>query len=352
MHSQFADWYAVSKVQPTPEQLSARWQGLEALRKGIRREDVIQLVLAACGQKPPATDSWRPLQQHFKDADDTFRFGAEHEFRVLAAAALAVELEATPSAAGLIAALALQSAAFQQWRPLIPDLLSRADQFLAQRAVDIRKAASLSIADAPTADAPTVPLKKALDAAVSRAAEGTAAVVETLSVAINQLASADARAQKRLTNALEAIEHRYRVAEEELGILWWLFGERSNELGKPFASCGSAFVLVSASELASLTRMVPGPIAAQHFLSKALKLAGADQKISESKAIGATPAMWREKPTFVPTGALRVMPLTARIMAAREELGAPEVEASKAAIVLSVQYYHEILLARQFPEPS
>ena len=347
MNLQFADWFALSKVQPTPEQLAARWQGLEALRKGLTKEDAIQLVLAACGQEPLSADSWRPLQQNFKTVDDTFRFGAEHEFRVLAAAALAVEFEASSSTVGLVAALALRSAAFQGWRSVIPDLLERAENFTLRRSVDLRKTAPLPITDAPSG-----PVKKALETAAARAAEGTAAVVETLSVAITQLSTEDARAQKRLTSALEAIEHRYRVAEEELGILWWLFGDRSTELDKPFANCGSAYVLVSASELASLTRLMPGPIAAAHFLAKALKLAGADKKITESKAVEATPVAWREKRTQLPNAAIGVMPLATRISAAPHEQSGTEEGRSRPALEVAVQYYNEILLGRQFIEST
>lgn len=139
MHPQFADWYALSKLQPTPEQLKARWKGMESLLKSATKKDLLLLVLAACSQRRANDEAWRPIQQHFKSTDDSYRFGADNEFRVLAAATIGTLFD-NPGYTGLatLSALALRTAAFLKWKPVIPELSSIANRFLLNKAIDVR----------------------------------------------------------------------------------------------------------------------------------------------------------------------------------------------------------------------
>jgi len=61
------------------------------------------------------------------------------------------------------------------------------------------------------------------------------------------------------------------ILGEQMDILWWLYSERSLILNRQFAEC-DAFEAVAAAgiELASLTRILPGPVASSAFLRRAL----------------------------------------------------------------------------------
>lgn len=344
MHQQFADWYALSKVQPTPEQLKARWQGVESLVKSATKKDLLVLVLAACGQRPENDEVWRPLQQHFKSTDDSYRFGAEYEFRVLAAATLGTLFD-TPGRTGLatLSALALRTAAFLKWKSVIPELSSNANRFLLSRAVEVRRPTAI-----PGSDALGGGVKKNLEAVTSRASEGVPIQLEALSGAIKDLAADDLRLQRRATGVADSLEVRYRVAEEQLAILWWLFAEHSLTVDKPFASCGGSTVLLAASELAGLTRFVPGPAATTHFLRRILKVANVERKTSVTRSVAATTQDWRRSQQSVSDALIPVMPIAAQIGASEPRTPADSDPTNISALEVSGQYYNEILTQRQF----
>ena len=90
-----------------------------------------------------------------------------------------------------------------------------------------------------------------------------------------------------------------RVQDEELQMLWWLTGQRSEDLDCAFgAVAADAQSLVFAKELADHTEFLPGPASVKGLLSRAgLK---ERKKIAISTAINAADSAWVRK--FVPEG--------------------------------------------------
>ncbi len=76
-----------------------------------------------------------------------------------------------------------------------------------------------------------------------------------------------------LIENVDRLASRLRLREEELNILWWLFGESSRDIGKPFAAISPGVAaVVASSELADLTVFPPGPRSFQAVLDRVLRL--------------------------------------------------------------------------------
>jgi hypothetical protein len=60
------------------------------------------------------------------------------------------------------------------------------------------------------------------------------------------------------------------IQDEELQMLWWLFGGRSTDMDRAFdAIDANAQPLVLAAELAGMTKFLPGPVSTKAILSRA-----------------------------------------------------------------------------------
>jgi hypothetical protein len=98
--------------------------------------------------------------------------------------------------------------------------------------------------------------------------------------------------------AIEGIARASDVREEELALLWWIQTHFSRDLEKPFSEIGYvAGSIVLPSELADLTRFIPGPEAVVGVLALALQLAGAPsskETATIATAINSTPRAWRK----------------------------------------------------------
>jgi hypothetical protein len=62
--------------------------------------------------------------------------------------------------------------------------------------------------------------------------------------------------------------------DEELQILWWLFGARSWDVDRNFDQLSNAAILVIAKELADRTTLSPGPFSVRAILSRAVRGSG------------------------------------------------------------------------------
>lgn len=172
--------------------------------------------------------------------------------------------------------------------------------------------------------------------------------MEALSAAIKELAADDLRLQRRATGVADSLDTRYQVAEEQLAIMWWLFAEHSLTVDKPFARCGGSTVLLAASELAGLTRFVPGPAAAAHFLRRALRVANVEGKTTVASSVAATPTEWRQGRQSVGEALIPVMPITVQVGASDAHVSAESDPPNVSALEVSLQYYNEMLIQRQF----
>ena len=91
-------------------------------------------------------------------------------------------------------------------------------------------------------------------------------VAQALAVATNEAISAMARRQREFE---AAVQKYVSIQDEELDILWWLEGGHSFDLSLDFAKIAPEHLpLAIARELASLTKVLPGPPALSSLLSR------------------------------------------------------------------------------------
>jgi hypothetical protein len=77
-------------------------------------------------------------------------------------------------------------------------------------------------------------------------------------------------AVNRAESTLDAAAHGLRCADEEANILWWVTGDSSRDLDKPWSALKDAAPLIAAWELADLTDVALGPQDAAALLERAL----------------------------------------------------------------------------------
>jgi hypothetical protein len=87
-----------------------------------------------------------------------------------------------------------------------------------------------------------------------------------------------------------------QVHDEELNMLWWVFGAYSNDAKKSFKDLtGSEACLLVGKELSDVTELTPGPVAVGALIHRALaNVKDAPSKTSIQKAVSATSLKWRD----------------------------------------------------------
>jgi len=107
---------------------------------------------------------------------------------------------------------------------------------------------------------------------------------------------------------IEKLERELTIVGEESNMLWWLVSEYSRDRNQSWKKVGlSATSIIAGKELADLTRIIPGPVAAAAFLDRMVRLSDSAESakpISVKEAIEKTPREWRDQHAFKPAGGL------------------------------------------------
>ena len=111
---------------------------------------------------------------------------------------------------------------------------------------------------------------------------------------------------------IEKLERELMIVGEEANMLWWLISEHSRDQNEPWKTVGSlATPILAGKELADLTRVIPGPVAAAAFLDRIIRAsdsAKSPKTIQIKNAIEKTPRGWREQ--FDPAGLEDLAPIS------------------------------------------
>lgn len=289
MHQDFARWYESVNLGDNTARRQGRWEGVLAVVDNAEQETVEALLRLAYGtRQPPLQSTVQTIRQHFKAADETFEMsGNDRELQVLSGACLAVLMEDPSAGVAEAAALAVTTAALGTGRKAnIPmDLAS-----LGERAIDLlsetnRKRPSLAISSAP----PKFDFEKSTTKVTEQpdwtgVAQAFALAAESIRTAFGILAT-------RQAQVINATERFIKVQDEELQMLWWLTGQRSEVYDCAFDTVPTdAQPLVFASELADATGFLPGPRSVKAILSRTgLK---ERKRVSITAAVNAPPPEW------------------------------------------------------------
>jgi hypothetical protein len=98
---------------------------------------------------------------------------------------------------------------------------------------------------------------------------------------------------------IQKLEREVAIVGEETNMLWWLVSQFSRDLSESWEKVGlRATSILAGKELADLTRVIPGPVAAAAFLDRIVHLcdsAKSQKQIKVKDSIEKTPREWRER---------------------------------------------------------
>jgi GTPase-associated system helical domain len=268
MREEFPRWYRTVDVSGNRERLEARWKGVSSLAQATDPKSVeTMLSLLLRTRSRPDSESMASLRAHFKAADDLFDMSDnDRELEILCGATLATVLDGAGDAAGR-AALATSVAFFSGARkadfPL--DLAAAAEVAVARISDErrIRPNVSLLANIGRTGlDQETIDKIKQ-----SFSHDTVIAAFQVMAKFSNGMMDDVVR---KANAAIGEIEDFIAIQDEELQLLWWLFGGRSKTMDRPFGKVpANAQPMVLAAEIAEATQFLPGPDSVKPILSRA-----------------------------------------------------------------------------------
>ncbi|WP_160121361.1 GTPase-associated system all-helical protein GASH [Rhodovarius lipocyclicus] len=269
MHADFPRWHTAIGLGDDEARRQARWAGVSTIAADGDSMNIEALLrLAYKSRQPAAAAQVAKIREAYKVADPAFEMsGNDREMQVLAGAALA-ELMNRGGVAGAEAALAVSGAALGGARKanLPIDLLVLAEDALDRLADSARTRPSLKMHT--QTEAPKLDFAKAI--AKAQEAPNGPGFAEALVLAAEATRAALTIMTRRQTSAVNALDAFISVQDEELQMLWWLIGQRSEDLDCAFdAVPDAAQALVFAKELAGHTNESPGPPSIKGILSRA-----------------------------------------------------------------------------------
>lgn len=248
MHKDFAEWYRAAGVTPNADILPKRWAAIEEYEAG--RDEIVSLARRFYRLGRPRKEFENTFRAAFQTEDAAFQMrNNDQELLVLAGAKLIDIIERSSVELADLSALSLVSAAAQNMRGVatVPDIPEIAARYLSKRAIE-RAHKGQGNGDSSSSERKTL-------------FDGLTAAGAPLN---------------GLPAELERLQRELAVVSEESNMLWWLFSEHSHDLKQPWAkSTVPAVALTAGKELAELTHVLPGPLAATAFLDRIIRFAKA-----------------------------------------------------------------------------
>jgi hypothetical protein len=268
IHPEFPRWYRTVDLSENRERLGLRYRGVLELIKNPTPSAVESMIRVAFRSKQAASpENIAKIRKCFKGVDDFFDMtGNDRELEILCGAGLALLLEkdGNDSADG---AVAVTTTAMNGARsPELPmDLSTLAEQAICRIGEIKRKRPSLGESfphTFPKIDftAAKAKIQEQPDAG------GFVAAIDLMAESLR----ANLAPIKQNAADIEKMDSFVANQDEELQILWWLFGKRSVELNCLFTDVTPAEQqpIVFAKELADATQFLPGPTSAKALLAQ------------------------------------------------------------------------------------
>lgn len=290
--SRFAVWMRDFRLdQDDTPVLAQRWAAVSAVVKFSQGDEVEALVrLALNSRQQPGAAALKQIVGAFAEADASFSAtNNARELQVLAAISLVRLAGARDDPFASVAALAISTALVGGARtPQLPfDLRKLGEHALSALSID---RSSRPILSKPSSSV-TLAIEPAI--AKARAQFDAAGLGEAFTLAGTAIAKSLNVLQAENAGAISALQKRLRQQDEELQMLWWLIGGRSEYLDCEFDDLPSAVQpLIFAKELADHTQISPGPASLRAILSRT----GVEdrERLVLSAAIGACKPEWLE----------------------------------------------------------
>lgn len=358
MHKFFGDWYRVAQIEPKGDDLPKRWAGVEELVRAIDAEKALNLARLFLGSTTISADIKEQFALIFQKADPAFPMRDNAvELRVLAGAAVAHCVETQGTNTSDILALAVVSGACPGIRKpvLLPEIVTIVQKYLFDAGLRMR-----AYSRAPEIKGTNARANQLLSELKAIAEPNSLpAIIEALGSPLQKLHAGMGAVAESANEAVGHLDNVIASAIEQGNILWWVFTERSRDMNVPYSeiplACASS---IAAKELADITELLPGPVAAPAVLDKILAGAkGAPATLSLEAIVMEAENAWKEK--CLETAELRLDELCPIHMAFRQSaygtawikpfesmLDVKINEADLNAVTAAVQVYNERLLQK------
>lgn len=392
MHPHFAEWYRLLLVQPDDKLLESRWELVEQTAKDMSLPLAMELVRVSFGLPVQDDGAISPLKQKLKSAELSYARATTHlELALIGDCAMLEVL--TSNLANRLSAQELLACALacQQCirttlsRPVQKELLATARSVLGRSSIKRRRSASITGQQVNLDDIKSpksslqvgqetvttsyqdrngyqisisiqVPNLEEINTGFKNIVRWQKSLSESVSDQLRTLLNAVQQQSKDVASALVA-------PQEEANIQWYLLGETSRELYRPFSSFEMAELIpVAAVELADLTTVLPGPYAALAYLDRILTQArspeAAEQVVSLAAIMDAVQPLWKKASVTVSSfdGVQDLTPVLCALSCATAgrhdwitivpQLCQVPIDMQLPARLLSYQLYQEILFAR------
>jgi len=277
MNSLFSDWLRESGLDVGGRPLAEWWQGLEDYCSKLTRSTLVSLLRFAIMKKPSDADVPMGFREAIKAKDPAFPMRDNlFEVQQLGRSALRNLLEgaAADNDKACTAALGLICGEFgRNHGAIYGEHVQKASNLLARSADELRIREEAKLPSDTGGD-----------------------IAKTLSDAkdLNELKASIAPLTASMSSCLDILKQRLRLQEEEVNMLWWIFGEYSRDRKASFRKLapGDA-AIVAAKELADLTAFPPGPVSFEGILCRALAPDTLDRKIQLVEVINSIDRDWR-----------------------------------------------------------
>jgi hypothetical protein len=277
MNNLFSDWLRQSGLNVQDRPLAEWWEGLEIYCSGMNRSTLGALLRFAIAKKPTEKDVPTGFREALKDKDEAFPMRENlFELQQLAISTLRNLYDAAEVTddQACTAALGIICGAFgRNPGPTYMEHAQKASEFLAHSADELRIRKEPKLSSDTTAD---------IEKNLSNTKD------------FNEFKNLAAPITSSMLSSLNILTRRLRLQEEEINMLWWLFGEYSRERKSHFRDLGAGeAAIVAAKELADLTTFPPGPVSFEGILCKALAPDTLDRKINLAEVINSLNREWR-----------------------------------------------------------
>jgi hypothetical protein len=269
MREEFPRWYRLVGMGDNRERLELRWKGVVGLVENPDGKSIETMIAIALRTKPrPQATNVVSLRQIFKDIDDLFDMEENgRELEILCGSALATLFEDDGDTAA-VAALSTTTASCGGVRtadfPM--DLVGAANAAIA-RISDGRRTRP-DLGKMTIATTPKISVEPE-NAALKQTFNGDF-VAAALTALSKQTENAMLRFARSVSAVLKEAHNFAEIQDEELQMLWWLFGGRSTKMHRPFSDVSpEAQTFILAAELADITKFLPGPASVKPILSRA-----------------------------------------------------------------------------------
>ena len=298
MPQSFPDWYRTADIQIDSESVAKRWSAVAGILDGMTIPMAVSLAKFLIRSEDLPNELNEELITAFQTTDPSFGpLGNANELRVLAGCILCSVFEGRAGEPADAASLATRCLTFQFSKTHnlpVPATLELARRHIEYRSIELRKRTDLTLSELPELD-----LSEQVEEVDGVEEDVDGQIQASFRIAIETL---EDRFQDLVNVMHEFTRHHAKflaAQDEELNIVWWLFGGSSREENVRFEHLPTASVCIrAAKELADLTSFNIGPSGVRAYLDYLIRASSDGQEpaqIDIESAIGTVETSWRAK---------------------------------------------------------